>query len=94
VRLLSVKTAAARAFYETEALRQGWSVRQLYRQIGSQFYERLALSRNKAALLRKAGDVQPGDHLTPEAAIRDPFVLKFLDIWDECSESDLEAGLI
>jgi DUF1016 N-terminal domain len=45
VRLLSVKTAAARAFYETEALREGWSVRQLDRQISSQLYERLALSR-------------------------------------------------
>lgn len=66
VRLLSVKTAAARAFYETEALREGWSVRQLDRQIGSQLYERLALSRNKAALLRKAADVQPRDLLTPE----------------------------
>lgn len=52
VRLLSVKTGAARAFYETEALREGWSVRQLDRQISSQLYERLALSRNKAALLR------------------------------------------
>jgi len=94
VRLLAVKTAAARAFYETEALRQGWSVRQIDRQIGSQLYERLALSRNKAALLRKAGNVQPGDHLTPEEAIRDPFVLEFLDIRDEYSESELEAGLI
>ncbi|RKR31573.1 DUF1016 N-terminal domain-containing protein [Paraburkholderia sp. BL17N1] len=69
-----------RAFYETEALREGWSVRQLDRQIGSHFYERLALSRNKAALLRKAGDVQPGDIMTPEEAIRDPFVLEFLDV--------------
>ncbi|MEW9586942.1 YhcG family protein [Paraburkholderia sp. DGU8] len=94
VRLLSVKTAAARAFYETEALREGWSVRQLDRQIGSQLYERLALSRNKAALLRKAADVQPGDLLTPEEAIRDPFVLEFLDIKDEYSESDLEEALI
>lgn len=94
VRLLSVKTGAARAFYETEALREGWSVRQLDRQIGSQLYERLALSRNKAALLRKAADVQPGDHLTPEEAIRDPFVLEFLDIKDEYSESDLEEALI
>jgi predicted nuclease of restriction endonuclease-like (RecB) superfamily len=94
VRLLSVKTAAARAFYETEALREGWSVRQLDRQISSQLYERLALSRNKAALLRKAADVQPGDHLTPEEAIRDPFVLEFLDIKDEYSESDLEEALI
>ena len=34
----------ARAFYETEALRGGWTVRQLGRQIDSQFYERTALS--------------------------------------------------
>jgi predicted nuclease of restriction endonuclease-like (RecB) superfamily len=94
VRLLSVKTAAARAFYETEALREGWSVRQIDRQISSQLYERLALSRNKAALLRKAADAQPGDVLMPEEAIRDPFVLEFLNIKDEYSESDLEAELI
>jgi hypothetical protein len=37
VRLLSVKNPEARDFYETEALRSGWSVRQLDRQIGSQF---------------------------------------------------------
>jgi predicted nuclease of restriction endonuclease-like (RecB) superfamily len=94
VRLLSVKTAAARTFYETETLREGWSVRQLDRQISSQLYERLALSRNKAALLSKAAEVQPGDLLTPEEAIRDPFVLEFLDIKDEYSESELEAALV
>jgi hypothetical protein len=42
VRLLSVRSPEARAFYETESLRSGWSVRQLDRQIGSQFYERIA----------------------------------------------------
>jgi hypothetical protein len=47
VQLLSVKDPHARAFYETEALRAGWSVRQLDRQIASQFYERVALSKNK-----------------------------------------------
>ncbi|MCK5861775.1 MAG: DUF1016 domain-containing protein, partial [Candidatus Hydrogenedentes bacterium] len=50
VRLLSVKNEQARCFYETEALRGGWSVRQLNRQIESQFYERTALSKNKAAM--------------------------------------------
>src|ERR1017187_2433255 len=54
VRLISVKNPEARTFYETEALRSGWSIRQLDRQIGSQFYERMALSQNKAALLEKA----------------------------------------
>ncbi|RJP70054.1 MAG: DUF1016 family protein [Candidatus Abyssobacteria bacterium SURF_17] len=53
VRLLAVKNEQARHFYETEALRGGWSVRQLDRQINSQFYERTALSRNKAAMLKK-----------------------------------------
>jgi predicted nuclease of restriction endonuclease-like (RecB) superfamily len=92
VRLLSVKTAAARAFYETEALREGWSVRQLDRQINSQLYERLALSRNKAALLGKATDVQPGDLVTPEQAIRDPFILEFLDIKDELGDDFAFVG--
>ena len=50
VRLLAVKNENARAFYEDEALRGGWTVRQLDRQIQSQFYERTALSRNKAAI--------------------------------------------
>ncbi|MGV8422341.1 DUF1016 N-terminal domain-containing protein, partial [Pseudomonas aeruginosa] len=53
VRLLSVKDDHARQFYEAEALRGGWSVRQLDRQIGSQFYERTALSKDKAAMLAK-----------------------------------------
>ena len=50
VRLLGVKNGEARSFYETEALRGGWSVRQLDRQIGTQFYERTALSKRKAAM--------------------------------------------
>jgi predicted nuclease of restriction endonuclease-like (RecB) superfamily len=94
VRLLSVKNPVARAFYETEALRSGWSVRQLDRQIGSQFYERIALSQHKAAMLETAERPDAGDAVTPEEAIKDPFVLEFLDLRDEYSESDLEEALI
>ena len=32
--------------------------------------------------------------MTPEEAIKDPFVLEFLDLKDEYSESDLEEALI
>jgi len=94
VRLLSVKSEHARSFYETEALRCGWSVRQLDRQVSSQFYERIALSRNKAAMLEKGEIAAPGDAITPEQAIKDPFVLEFLGLKDEYSESDLEDALI
>lgn len=94
VLLLAVKSSSARRFYETEALRCGWSVRQLDRQINTQFYERTVLSRNKAAMLEKAECAMTGDALSPEEAIKDPFVLEFLDLKDEYSESDLESALV
>src|SRR6266446_3086088 len=91
VRLMALSSEEARHFYETEALRCGWSVRQLDRQISSQFYERTALSRNKTAMLKKSSKA---DLFTPEEEINDPFVLEFLGLKDEYSESDLEEALI
>lgn len=94
VKLLSVKDSEARKFYETEALRSGWSVRQLNRQISSQFYERTLLSKNKSAMLKKAGKPLPEDLVTPEEEIKDPVILEFLGLKDEYSENDLEETLI
>ena len=94
VRLLGVKNENARSFYETEALRGGWSVRQLERQINSQFYERTALSRDKAAMLRKGERAAPQDKVSPDDEIKDPYLLEFLDLKDEYSEADLEEALI
>ena len=84
----------ARAFYHAEALRGGWSVRQLDRQIASQFYERTALSRNKAAMLTKGAAARPEDALSADEEVRDPLVLEFLGLKDEYSENDLEEALV
>ncbi len=92
VRLLTVKNAEARTFYEKETLRNGWSVRQLDRQIATQFYERTLLSHDKSAMLQQATPAMA--EVTPEQAIRDPFILEFLDLKDEYSESDFEEALI
>jgi predicted nuclease of restriction endonuclease-like (RecB) superfamily len=92
--LLAVKNDHARRFYEDEALRGGWTARQLERQIDSQFYERTALSRNKVAMLRKGEKRRAGDRLTPEQEIREPMMLEFLGLKDEYSETDLEEALI
>jgi predicted nuclease of restriction endonuclease-like (RecB) superfamily len=94
VRLLSVTDPRAREFYETETLRNGWTIRQLERQIGSQFYERTALSHDKAAMLTRGALSLAGDQVTPEHEIKDPFVLEFLGLKDEYSESDLEDALL
>ena len=94
VRLLAVRSAHGRAFYESESLRGGWTIRQLDRQIQSQFYERTALSRNKAALLVGGARSHACDNLSPEEEIKDPYVLEFLGLKDEYSESELEEALL
>ncbi|MBZ0198641.1 MAG: PDDEXK nuclease domain-containing protein, partial [Ignavibacteriaceae bacterium] len=94
VRLLSVKDEQARKFYESESLRGGWSVRQLDRQISSQFYERTLISKKKSAMLMKGEKPLPEDVVTPEEEIKDPFILEFLGLKDEYSENDLEGALI
>lgn len=86
VRLLSVSDSEARAYYEREALSGGWSVRQLDRQIASLAYQR---TRGARAL-----SVKDDDPLSPDAHVRDPFILEFLNLKDEYSESDLENALI
>lgn len=94
VRLMSVKDDHARAFYEIEALRNGWTVRQLDRQVNAMFYERTALSRDKATMLLRGANELPDDAVNPQSALRDPFILEFLNLKDEYSETDLEDALI
>ncbi len=89
-----IKDDAARGFYETEANRNGWSVRQLDRQISSQFYERVLLSKNKSAILEKTYKTKETDQVTLEEEIKDPYILEFLDLKDEYSENELEQALI
>jgi predicted nuclease of restriction endonuclease-like (RecB) superfamily len=93
-RLLAVRSGHARAFYEREALRGGWTIRQLDRQIQSQFYERTALSRDKAALLAESDQSRSTDSMTPDEEIKEPYVLEFLGLKDEYSESELEDALL
>ncbi len=90
--LMRIDEVAKRNFYEAECLRGGWSVRQLDRQVQSLLYERTGLSRQKRAVIAKA---HQGKLITrPEDEIKDPYVLEFLDLKDEYSESDLEDALI
>jgi len=88
------KSPEARAFYEAEALRGGWSVRQLDRQMSTLFYERTALSKNKAGMLTKGTKPRPEDVVTAEEEIKDPLVLEFLGLKDEYSENEMEEALI
>lgn len=58
--------------YQEEARRSGWSVCQFDRQIATAFYERSALSYNKAATFGKGGKARSEDKVTTEEELRDP----------------------
>lgn len=92
--LLRVENSLARSFYEKEALNNNWSFRELKRQINSQLFERLSLSKDSSAVIRLA---KKGHSIeTPEDAIKDPYVLEFLNLKEEnvYTESRLEQAII
>ena len=78
---------AARDYYEHEALRGGWPVRDLDRQIATKRISVTWKTRHVDCLTSPGG-------LNPDDYVRDPFVLEFLNLKDEYSESDLEQALI
>ena len=95
VRLIRrTRSEEALEFYHRETLRGGWTVRQLERQINSQFYERTVLSRNKKKLLLKGQVRKTEDTITPDEEVKDPLVLEFLGLKDEYSETQMEEAII
>lgn len=94
VSLFSVENPLARAFYEAEAIRGGWSVRQLDRQIGTQFFERTASSKRQEIMRARGQQAKPEDAVSLQEEIRDPYFLEFLNLKDEYSETDLEDAII
>lgn len=92
--LLKEDNLNARAFYEIEAVENGWSTRELRRQMDSMLYERLALSRNKKKVKSLALKGQIIEK--PEDAIKDPYILEFLGLKEESeyTESQLEQAVI
>ncbi len=92
--LMRIESNQARAFYEIEAIRNGWKKRDLERQIHSLLFERLAKSRDKEGLLKLANEGQQIE--SPIDVIKDPYVLEFLNIPEahQLAESSLEEALI
>lgn len=92
--LCQVENRAERQFYEIEAEKGNWSVRDLERQIHSLLFARLLKSRDKAGVLALAAQGQTVSQ--PIDVIKQPYVLDFLDLPDQAQlrESDLETAII
>lgn len=94
IQLLKIENDDERTFYEIEAARGNWSVRELQRQFNSSLYERLALSKDKKAIkdLSRKGQIIE----KPTDALKHHTVLEFLDLREDerYTESDLENAII
>jgi predicted nuclease of restriction endonuclease-like (RecB) superfamily len=92
--LMRIKNEQERRFYEIEAVNQQWDYRRLQREYNSSLYERLALSRDKDAVMRLSTE---GHTISkPQDLLKNPLVLEFAGLKEEAkySEDDLESALL
>lgn len=92
--LIQIPDPDKREYYELEAVNEGWTGRQLERQINSMLYERLLLSNDKDAVLAVARKERVPE--SPTEIIKDPMVLEFLGLERKAAyyEQDLESAII
>ncbi len=93
IELIKAETPLKRAFYEVQAIKNNWGVRELNRAIGTLLFERTGLSTNKETVIAKAKDKIPA---LPADVVKNPYFLEFLGLEEkaEYSENDLEGAII
>lgn len=83
--MVSAKTDEAREFYINLSIKNGYSKRELERQLDSMLFERTMIS-------NQVNQLQLSKH-EELASLRDSYVLEFLDIPDSHSELDLQKAI-
>ncbi len=87
--IMRIEDIKAREYYLKETKAQGWSVRQLQRNIHSHYYERLISTQQEQTQ-------QQNKMISARDFIKDPYVLEFLDLPETPSprESAVEQAVI
>jgi hypothetical protein len=81
--IIALKDELQRDFYAEMCRIERWGVRTLRAKIGGMLFERTALSRKPAALVKQEiANLRAGDTLTPDLVFRDPYFLDFLGLKD------------
>ena len=92
--LATIEDPLKRAFYEQETIRGCWTQKELDRQVSSQYYERMGLSKDKKALQRLVA--KNAQQLTPKDVLHDPISLEFLGLEQQnvYTETKLETAIL
>jgi predicted nuclease of restriction endonuclease-like (RecB) superfamily len=93
VELIKEDDPLKRRFYEIEAIKNSWKVRELNWAMSTLLFERTGLSTDKKAVISRVKENRPEGL---EDLIRSPYLLKFLGLEEkpEYTENDLEGAII
>ena len=91
---LSLGDQNAIEFYAYMAIEANWSVRQLRANIHKMLFERTKASDAKNVLSENIKALKVGEGVSPGLILKEPYVLDFLQLPEEHSESELEAAIL
>lgn len=84
-----------REFYLQISATERWSTRQLEERINSMLYERTAISKKPAKLIKQElKKLKDENNMSPDIVFRDPYIIDFLNLKDTYNEKDLESAII
>ena len=94
--LLRVENKEARDWYEADALREGWSARTLDRNVGTLYYDRLLMSRDKEAVEAEMREKTAEYEANRLELVKNPVIAEFLGVPQDKrhTESELETAII
>lgn len=94
VELLKIEDPLERSFYLKECELENWGIRELRRQMKSMLFQRLALSKDKAEVMKLSEEGQIIEKA--EDVIKDPYIFEFTGLpqLPVYKEGDLENALI
>lgn len=94
--LIYIEDPLKRQFYTELCRIERWSSRLLDKKIDSMLYERTAISQKPEVVIQQELDKlsQTNELTSPELVFRDPYILDFLNLPQDYSESDLEGAIL
>lgn len=92
--LLTVNDQNSIEFYAYMAIEANWSVRELRSNIHKMLFERTKAAGVDSDLKNKLIALKEGQELSPDLVLKEPYILDFLQLPDDHTESELENAIL
>lgn len=93
--LIAIDDPLKRQFYTELCRVERWSTRTLKDKLNGLLFERTAIAKRPAAVVAETLDqLREDGRMSPDLVFRDPYVLDFLKLPQDYSETDLEATIL